>query len=235
MNCETYRELIATDPANLDQEAEAHAEGCVSCAAYGERVRSAEWLIHEAMRFDVATLKQRAAEQRDGGRGLTARRASWGVAAAVVVAGFAFWLNVDRGPEFEPEALVAEILGHWHEEPDSWQTTDVRVSPASLGQVILGSATVDSNNLGLISYARSCFVRDRWVPHLVVQGEQGPVMLLLLPHEQVPEPVPMDLPEEGLRGVIFPVGNGSVAVLGNDDEPMEPIADRISTSVEWSI
>ena len=60
-------------------------------------------------------------------------------------------------------------------------------------------------------------------------------MLLLLPHESVAEPLPLDLPEEGLQGVILPVGAGSIAVLGTDGEPLEPIRQRISDSVEWSI
>ena len=61
------------------------------------------------------------------------------------------------------------------------------------------------------------------------------LMLLLLPHEQIAEPLPLDLPEEGLRGVILPVGDGSIAILGEDGESMDPLADRIDSAVEWSI
>ena len=86
-----------------------------------------------------------------------------------------------------------------------------------------------------MSYAHSCFVRGEWVPHLVVQGERGPVMLLLLPHERVTEPVPLELPEEGLAGVIVPLGEGSVAIMGETDESMEPIRERLNAAVEWSI
>ena len=232
IDCETIRERLAADPAFSDAECVAHAEDCVACAAFGERVRNAEWLIQKALRFDVVALRVRSEPQVTRFRFAGSR---WAGLAAVLVAGLALWFGVARGPDPDSQLLVAEILEHWHEEPGSWETTDVRVSPASLAEITSGEAVVDAGRLGLVSYVRSCFVRERWVPHLVVQGEEGPVMLLLLPHERVMSPVPIDLPEEGLRGVILPVGDGSVAVLGTDAESLEPISQRVADAVEWSI
>ncbi len=233
MDCETFRERTAADPAHQDEECSVHAENCAACAAFGERARNAEWLIQEALRFDVAALKDHAGSKSVGLFG--SRRLVWAGAAAVLVAGFAAWFGLSPAPELDSELLVAEILDHWQHEPGSWVSTDVRISPASLEEVVSGSAAVDANRLGLVSYARSCFVRDRWVPHLVIQGKEGPVMLLLLPHEQIAGPLPLDLPEEGLRGVLLPVGEGSIAILGEDSESIEPIRERIADAVEWSI
>jgi len=233
MDCETFRQITAGDPAELDEQCVAHARDCPACAAFSERVRSAEWLIHEAMRFDVAALKSHAG--RPARRWATSPRAGWAGVAAVLIAGLAVWFGSSRGPDLSEELLVAEILEHWHLEPESWDTTDVRISPASLEEVIGGQVDVNVNQLGLVSYARSCFVRDNWVPHLVIQGERGPVMLLLLPDEPISEPLPLDMPEQGLQGVILPLGGGSVAVLGTDGEAMEPIRQRVSDALEWSI
>ena len=233
MDCETFRQITAGDPAQLDEQCVAHARNCPACAAFSERVRNAEWLIHEAMRFDVATLKSHA--ERSGLRRLTSRRAGWAGMAAVLIAGLAVWFGSSRGPELNEDLLVAEILEHWHFEPESWDTTDVRISPASLAEVIAGQADVNVNQLGIVSYARSCYVGGNWVPHLVIQGDRGPVMLVLLPQESISEPLPLDLPEQGLQGVILPVGGGSVAVLGTDGEAMEPIRQRVSDALEWSI
>ena len=89
--------------------------------------------------------------------------------------------------------------------------------------------------LGLLSYAQSCLVRGERIPHLVLQGDRGPVMLLLLPHERVTESVPLELPAEGLSGEIMPLGEGSVAVMGEPGEPMEAIRERLAVTVEWTI
>lgn len=234
MNCDTFRELVAADPAYRDEQCDEHAAECSGCRAYAERMRNAEWLIHEALRFDVAELR-RHADRAGGLRVLVKRRSVWAGVAATLVAALAFWVGVDRGPSLADDLLVAEVLDHWHHEPDSWVDTDVRVSPASLEEVIMGQAAVDANRLGLVSYVRSCYVREQWVPHFVIQGAAGPVMLLLLPGEQISRPVSLDMPEEGLRGVILPLGRGSVAVLGKDGEPLEPIGERVRDAIEWSI
>ena len=56
----------------------------------------------------------------------------------------------------------------------------MQVTPAMFATAVGEHVEIDIGGLGLFSYAMSCFVRGEWVPHLVVQGEHGPVMLLLL-------------------------------------------------------
>lgn len=235
MDCETFRGRVAADPARLDEQCSGHAERCPACMAYSERLRNAEWLIHEALRFDVAALKAGAGRKPRGLAVLVRHRAVWAGVAATLVAAVAVWVGIGRGPEVGEDLLVAEILEHWHHEPASWVETDVRVSPASLEEVTGGRASVDANRLGLVSYARSCLVREHWVPHLVIQGSEGPVMLILLPQESVRQPLRLDLPEQGLEGVLLPVGEGSVAILGESGEPLERIRERVSDAVAWSI
>ena len=235
MDCKLVREKIEADPAHLDDAAALHLQDCPACSAYADRVTSAERLITEALRFDVTALKQNATSPPIvASPFLRYRTAMSGVAAALVL-GVAVWFGMSTGPSSDSVELVTEVMQHWYEEPDSWVQTDVQVSAASLEQVVSGQAEIDISELGVLSYAMSCLVRGEWVPHLVLQGEQGPVMLLLLPHESVDEPLPLELPAEGLSGVIVPHGDGSIAIMGEDSEPMTPIQDRVGESVEWSI
>ena len=239
MDCKQVRERIESDPAVLEQDYADHTEQCEACNAYAERLRNAEALIHEALRFDVSVLKHRVEAQAAGPAHNRAWQKSYVGVAAVMVVGLAVWLGRGIGLSEQPSgdysALVAEVAAHWYEEPDSWVQTDVRISPASLQEVILGKAEIDISRLGELSYAMSCFVRGEWVPHLVMQGSNGPVMLLLLPHEAVTGPQPLDLPEEGLSGTIVPLGEGSVAIMGERNEPLEVIRERLDAAVEWSI
>lgn len=235
MDCETVRERIEADPAHLDQACAEHTERCTACTAFAERVRNAEWLIHEALRFDVAALKRRSA-RKPASRWIVVRgRTAWTGVAASLVVGVAVWFGVTVAPVVDNGPLVAEVLAHWYEEPQSWVRTDVRISPASLEEVLGGQVEVDMTRLGLLSYAQSCLVRGEQIPHLVLQGDRGPVMLLLLPHERLTEPVPLELPAEGLSGEIMPLGEGSVAVMGEPGEPMEAIRERLAVTVEWTI
>jgi hypothetical protein len=62
------------------------------------------------------------------------------------------------------------------------------------------------------------------VPHLVVQDESGPIMLLLLPREHIGKEVRFS--EGGFSGVILPAPHGSVAVLAQADTRLDAIATR---------
>jgi len=235
MDCKTFRDRIEADPAHLDKDCAEHIEGCAPCTAYSDRVRNAEWLIHEALRFDVAATKRYAARKSAVRWTIVRRRTVWTGVAAMLVAGAALWFGVNVGPAVGTDPLLADVIEHWYEEPGSWVRTDVQISPASLEEVVSGRVEIDIGRLGLLSYAQSCFVRGEWVPHLVMQGERGPVMLLLLPHERVDEPLTLTLPDEGLSGVIVPLGEGSIAVIAEDGEPMVPIREQLDAAVEWSI
>lgn len=235
MDCDAFRELIAADPTRRDAQCEQHAQACSGCRAYASRLRSAEGLIQEALRLDVAQLKHAASHgSNEKPPRFRPRMAGIGMAAALLV-GLALWLGVGQSPQPDAEALVADVLEHWYQEPESWVTTAAAVTPASLADVVSGKARVDSARLGTVSYARPCYVHGQWVPHLVVQGEAGPVMVLLLADERLEQPAPLELPEEGLEGFILPLGRGSIAILGDEGEPLEPLGERLTGAVEWSI
>ena len=90
--------------------------------------------------------------------------------------------------------------------------------------------------VGLITYAMSCVINGRTVPHLVVQGDEGPITLILLSEEPVDHPI--SLSGENVRGVIVPVGSGSIAIIGQREGQLaevDRIGDRLARSVEWTI
>jgi len=68
-----------------------------------------------------------------------------------------------------------------------------------------------------------------------VQGRAGPVIVLLLADEHIAAEIPLDIPQEGLRGVIVPLDEGSIAILGDDAEALEAIERDVSAAVSWSI
>jgi hypothetical protein len=98
------------------------------------------------------------------------------------------------------------------------------VVPASLASFERGTS--------LITYAQSCVINGNEVPHLVIQGQYGPVTILLMPEERVSESTPLD--GETVKGVILPVGNGSIAIIGDREEPLEPIQKNVVNSVAWT-
>ncbi len=70
------------------------------------------------------------------------------------------------------------------------------------------------------------------MPHLVIQGERGPVTILLMPEEKVSGAQLFG--DDVIQGVILPVGNGSIAIVGGAGERLDEIQERVRNSVTWS-
>ena len=84
-----------------------------------------------------------------------------------------------------------------------------------------------------VSYAHVCLFRGERVVHLVVQGRDGPVTILLLPHIHVSRNMPVD--EGDFHGVIVPAGQGSIAIVTNNATPVEPMEQELAANVQWTL
>ena len=90
-----------------------------------------------------------------------------------------------------------------------------------------------SQEIAGVSYARSCIFRGRLVPHLVVQGEKGPVTVMILPDLEVDEPTSFS--EQGFFGTILPAATGSIAIIAGEESDIEEVSEPIIQSLRWDI
>jgi hypothetical protein len=65
-----------------------------------------------------------------------------------------------------------------------------------------------------------------------MQGEHGPVTILLMPDEMISDP--QVITGESVNGVILPVGDGSIAIFGEREESLDRIERKVLDSVAWS-
>jgi hypothetical protein len=80
-------------------------------------------------------------------------------------------------------------------------------------------------DLGEVHYAGLCKMRRGLGAHLVLAGDHGPVTLLVMPEEAAGSS--RSVSRGPWRGVILPVGAGSVAIVGPPNEPLEAIGERV--------
>ncbi len=130
-------------------------------------------------------------------------------------------------------SLAEQVVAHLDFEPLALTVTDVAVSDRELYSVVRPAIANLDRDLGLITYAMSCKINGREVPHLVIQGEKGPVTILLMPEEMVDMPVRLE--GKSIEGVILPVGNGSIAIIGERGEQIDELKTRVTETVKWSI
>ena len=242
MNCEKYREAIAADPSESFTGGAEHAAACEACSAYRTEMRALDETISKALAIDVPDLKipdLPPISDDDNVVNMPFRRAAkittpvWlGIAASFALAAIIGVQFV--GNSADSDRLLAEtVLAHVDHETWALKVTDVSVSDERFASVINpGIGTMD-RNVGLVSYAQSCIINGNTIPHLVIQGERGPVTLLLLPDEMVHGAV--ILSGESVDGVILPHGDGSIAIIGEREERIEELKRRVVESVEWRI
>lgn len=241
MNCKDYKEAIAADPS-MSFDGVSHADACVSCATFRDEMQALDQKIARALEITVPSITLPVLAPVDGGggnvislpvRGSRQWRAPvWlGLAASILVATVlgVRWINQD----VVYPSLAAEIVAHLEHEPQALIVTSQPVANRKLSNVINDGGAELAGSIGLITYANSCDINGNIVPHLVIQGEQGPITIILLPDEMIDAAVPLD--GEGITGVILPVGAGSIAIIGDRDEPLDAVRQRVADSVKWSI
>jgi hypothetical protein len=155
------------------------------------------------------------------------------VAASMLLAA-GLWLGLQGRPATDVSPLGAEIVAHILHEPASLAVTASTVPAQEFDEVLRRGRAGLTQPVGSVSYAKLCPFRGEMVAHFVVQGEKGPVTVMLLPHEEVNGPTPID--EEGFVGTIVPMeGGGSAAIVGTPDEDIEIIRDRLQQAVRWRL
>jgi len=235
MNCEDYREAIGADPSY--EGGEAHVSACAGCLAYRSEMRALEQKIGRALAISVPELRMPDLPDVDtaGVVSLAARRRFtapvWLAAAATLV--LAAFVGIRMyGSNVTYPSLADEIVAHLDHEPYALRVTDAPVDERRLAKVVPANLAHMNHDAGLITYAQTCVINGRKIPHLVIQGEQGPVTILLLPDEAIDDAVPIE--GESINGVILPVGGGSVAIIGERNEKLDRIKQNVMNSVTWS-
>ena len=233
--CLEFRRAYGADPQQRDAALARHRLECRGCAEYARSVEALDRGIAQALAVPVPDgLAHRVMLRATTDAAPRAwRRQAYSVAAGLALVAVGVALGVFWQRNGAP--LGADVMAHAHHEPQSWEASAVPVAAVRLrgvfdrGEVRL----LDAAQLGFVSYARDCPFRGHQVPHLVVQSPAGPAMVLLLAHERVRRE--QALVEDGMHGVIVPVGVGSIAIVATDPAAVEAVRQRITSAVELGI
>jgi hypothetical protein len=235
MNCDDYQAAVSADPGFSDPTG--HADSCAPCRefradmlALNDRIASAMELsvppltMPELPDIDVTKLKSMTARRRPS-------KVTWFALAATVLLAVFVGARVTQMGVFYG-TLEEQVLAHVDHEPQALRVTSTPVADSSLARVVPEDLATMNHDAGLITYARSCRINGNTVPHLVIQGEHGPITILLMPDEKISES--QALQGVSVRGVILPVGNGSIAIIGAREEQLDRVQQNVLDSVKWS-
>jgi hypothetical protein len=209
---------------------------CGECQAYRADIQAFDQRIGSALSIAVPALEMPDLPEIDTGnvRALPRRRFGapvWiAMAATVTVAAVIGF----RMTAFDASTLplAEQIVEHMEHEPYALRVTDQPVGDKRLARVVPATVATMDHSAGLITYAQSCKINGRDVPHLVLQGERGPVTILLMPEQPVDGP--QSIMGERINGIILPVGDGSIAIIGEAGEDLQRIEESVKGAVTWA-
>jgi hypothetical protein len=218
-DCRHARLHIGAAPQELPPDVGAHLATCTDCRRFRDETVALDGRVRSALELPLSKFRGELRE-----RAPPARR--FALAASIVFAllfAGGFWLLQPRA------ALAGEVAEHVAHEAGSWELRE----PLSAAQVadVLRQAGVRFDTSLPVVYAMACPFRGRQVPHFVVQTADGPMTVMLLPHERVA--ARSEFAEGGYRGVLLPAGDGSVALLARDGEVPRQLADEIAGAVHF--
>jgi len=232
MDCNDYKQALLADPGFEDESG--HLESCASCQTLTTEVAVLEKKMKAALEINVPELRMPDLDI-DNVVSLPSRRmltkpAWFAVAATVVLAVFVGIrmspVNTDFG------TLEEQVLAHIDHEPGALRVSHTPVTDQGLARAVPEQVANMNHDAGLITYAQSCTINGKTIPHLVIQGEHGPVTILLMPDEFVESAQVVD--GESIHGFILPVGKGSIAIVGDREEQLDRVKQNVLDSVMWS-
>ena len=233
-NCEDYKKALTADPGFEDDSG--HADSCASCEAYRTEILALNTRLKAALEINVPefTMPELPDLDTDNVVSMANRRnfskPTWfALAASVLLAAVIGVRMMDTGETYG--TLESQVLAHLDHERGSLQVTSSPVSDSRLERVVPDNVATMNHEAGLITYAQSCTINGKSVPHLVIQGERGPITILLMPDEEVAKASSF----EGVntQGIILPVGGGSIAIIGEREERLDRVKQNVLDSVTW--
>jgi hypothetical protein len=239
MNCTDYKNALTAEPGFQDESG--HAKACADCQAYRDEILALDERLIAAMEVSVPDLVMPelpviAIENKtENVVDLSSRRATpkpvWYAMAATVLIAAVVGLRM-MGSDVSYGTLEEQVLAHVDHEPAALLPSSTRVSDRQLNSAVPTEIATMNYDLGLITYARNCSINGNDVPHLVIQGAHGPITILLMPDEKIAEA--MTIHGDSIKGIILPVGNGSIAIIGDREEQLDQVRKDVLDSVMWS-
>jgi hypothetical protein len=236
MNCEEYRKALLGDPGFEDEAR--HADSCVECREYSAEILALDADIAGAMKLSVPELRMPTLPNLDFEAVVTLPspraipKPAWFALAATVLLAAVIGLRV-AGPGMDIGGLTLEqqVLAHVDHEPVALLPSSTPVSDQQFSAAVPKAVATMNRDIGLITFAAFCSINGNDVPHLVMQGKHGPITILLMPHEKVSEAKKLD--GVNIHGVILPVGDGSIAIVGDREEALDNVQKNLVGSVMW--
>ena len=247
MNCLEFRRLSLSEPRTRAQDYLAHRAECEDCARYADSVNAIDEKIRDALSVpvpeDLSTrIKLRQVMQDEQGS-KRVRPWQYAVAASVFVvialSGMFGYQLYAKNQYIERLSIAAvdhtrmERQGNHFAAPHfapHLQQQRFKQVLASFGGKVMEDGLTD---LGPIVHVQVCALANVQNPvaHFLIRGEAGLITVYYVMGQKLPSQE--NFSSGSFKGMLVPVGQGNMAIIGDPEENLGPVAKKLEQTVIW--
>ena len=132
--------------------------------------------------------------------------------------------------QYPSAAIAGEVIEHIHHEPGLLTLTHAVTSAEQIEMVLRqANITMSGDRVNVLS-AALCPMAGQLAAHLVVEGESGPVTILILPGKETKTG---KIKSKEFNGRILSAKHGTIAVVGGKKENSEHMEKLIVDTFHW--
>ena len=126
--------------------------------------------------------------------------------------------------------LTESVLQHIYDELDHLHEKQNK-SLSQVNTLLSRFGGNISELVGNVNYLGSCDIANKSGVHMVVQGEVGPITVMILPNISVSGK--QEIFDKRFKGLIMPKGKGSIAIVGEKTESLILMKEKLVNHMRW--
>ena len=235
MNCTEFQTRLMQEPACTEEAFLQHIGDCGSCREKYDNALEFEALLLDAMEVDtpndlaervVDAVNKRQKPAASNGRYRLMLAASFML--MLVVTG---WMGLQWGGGAAYAEKLPQVVSHHIEKEQRHLQENTLLSETSVAQLFSRFGAVMHASVGDVVFAEACWIRYRHGMHLILREASGPVTLMFMPGEDLPDEKKLAWKESS--GLIVPTDYGSLAILASSPEQAAQIRQRVDAALIW--
>ena len=232
-----FRRRLLADPFDNSQDMAETRNASITNRKLSDELQLLDSKLEQAMKVDVPDdLADRILFHQSGQpsskswkpRALIAMAASVAFVFGIFVGQFNQGINISN-----PQLEIAQIaMDHVRHEAPFIEGIDESVTLNQVNAKLTPFGPSFSNMPGHVYYVNHCGFGEKVALHMVMDSPQGKVTVFVVP-EQSPDMTQFN--DQSMQGVVMPVQNASLIVVGEKGQDVAPIAKNLRDELNWEI
>jgi len=232
-----FRRRILADPNDNSQEMITAKNSSIANRKLSDELTQLDAKLEKVLKVDVPDdLADRILFNQSGQPEQNQSKTRFHLAIAASVA-FAFGLFIGQfNSDIAPTGYTSEIaqvaLDHVYTEAPFIADIDESVSLQQVNAKLTPFGSELANLPGHVYYVNHCGFGDKNALHMVMATDHGKVTVFVVPEKSQNM---SSFSDNSLQGVVMPIQNASLIVVGDKGQDVTPIAQSLESDLSWEI